>query len=296
MKCFNRGIVLATIICVVLGSVGCSKGSSDLVQGVIESVETVSISERSAGVSLEVNEEVFVTSISEKEMEHEEEQENKPVPFEERLLVAPSREDVEPEIAAVLYDNAPFTVFEFHEDRSIKYDDPNEFIVFVSKEFSLKEYDYLTHVSDDLDGEYEPIELYFKGFSIVDMDRDGANELVYWVESDDVYSGDFLVFSVVEGEVCAYIIDYHSMGILSFDGTMDTIDGQDSDIWTIVKFTKEGFKKKVIATMRTEECRIGDCEVTLDEFSDYFTKEILSKSALWTATEDLDSWLNHYSK
>lgn len=294
MKFINRGIVLATIICVTLGAAGCGKSSSDLGQGKTESVATVSTSDTSANVSFEVTEKVIETSISEEETEPEDDPEIKSAPFEERLLVAPGRDDVESEISAVLYDNAPFTVF---ENRATETNDPNERLAFVSKEFALEEYDYLTFYSDNLDGEYEPMDIYFKGFSIIDIDGDGLDELVYYVNADIGDPGHYLVFSVVDKEVCAYIINYRNMGTLKTDGTMDASDAADNgDIWTIARFSKEGYEKKVLATLRGEEYRIGEHKVSWDEWQDYVTNEISTKGVLWTATEDVDSWLNYYSR
>ncbi|MBO7334473.1 MAG: hypothetical protein J6U67_06200 [Lachnospiraceae bacterium] len=222
------------------------------------------------------------------------EPEIKPVPLKERLLVAPAGEDVEPEIADVLYDNATFTVF---EDHGTETDDPNAPLIFVSKEFTLKDYDYLKFYSDDLDGEYDPIDIYFKGFSIIDIDGDGLNELVYYVNADKGDTGHFMVFSVVDKEVCAYIVSFRNMGTLKVDGTMNSSDAADiGDIWTIAKFTKEGYVRKVLATLRGEEYRIGEREVSWDEWHDYITNEISTKGVLWTATEDVDPWLNYYSR
>lgn len=109
--------------------------------------------------------------------------------------------------------------------------------------------------------------------------------------------GHYLVFSVVDKEVCAYIINYRNMGTLKTDGTMDASDAADNgNIWTIARFSKEGYEKKVLATLRGEEYRIGERKVSWDEWQDYVTNEISTKGVLWTATEDVDSWLNYYSR
>ena len=213
-------------------------------------------------------------------------------PFEERLHVAPAKEDVQPEIAAVLYENEPFTVIE------------NDYIDDDTRKFYLHEYtmpdfdwhwgcaNYTSYIET---GEYMPVEIFWRGYTIVDMDHDGTEELVYYVNSDTTVEGYFLVFAVIKSKVYAYTIHYREMGDLKIDGTMDSSSGASwSDIWTIEKFRKDGYKEKVLASERDDDFYIGGRKVSEDEFYRFNDEHLSIKDALWTAVEEDDSWLNYY--
>ncbi|SCX06322.1 hypothetical protein SAMN02910339_00951 [Lachnospiraceae bacterium YSD2013] len=215
--------------------------------------------------------------------------------FEERLLVAPKREEVQPEIAAVLFDGEPFTVL---QKEYITDDD----YIFYSGKFTMPEYDWHWYYADDEEqiatGGYEPVEIYWIGYTIIDLDGNGTEELVYYIEpGEDVPSGDFLIFAVVDGEVCAYTMADYEIGVLRTDGTMETRGGADTGSeYRITNFRKDGYDTEVLTSMKSGTCYIGDKEVSWEEMDDFSKKNVSTMSPLWTAVEEYDSWLNYYSR
>lgn len=222
-----------------------------------------------------------------------------PAPFEERLMVAPKREEVQPEIAAVLYDGAPLTVVEATE-----WDEEGNKVAFYSREYTMAEFDYFWPAETNIEeGGYLPQEIYWKGYTIVDIDQDGQNELVYYYSIDEAPTGvgDFLVFSVVDGEVYAYLIIDRDCFPIMDDGTMSAAFGASDGIdWIIKDFRKDGYNMAVLAHLSSEmgdtAYYVGDKKVSFEEYRKYLNEERSNRGALWTAVEEEDSWLNYYSR
>lgn len=216
-------------------------------------------------------------------------------PFEERLLVAPKREEAQPEIAAVLYDEEPFTVL---QKEYITDDD----YIFYSGKFTMPEYDWHWYYADNEEqiatGGYEPVEIYWIGYTIIDLDGNGTEELVYYIEPGEVVpSGYFLIFAVVDGEVCAYTMADYEIGVLRTDGTMETRGGADTGSeYRITNFRKDGYDTDVLTSYHMEKHYIGDKEVSWEEMDEFSKKNISTMGPLWTAVDEYDSWLNYYSR
>ncbi len=213
-----------------------------------------------------------------------------PVPFEERLMVAPKREEVQPEIAAVLYDEAPFTVIQ----HGFVDDDP---IVFFSREYTMPEYNWLCLYRDEDADPFESAEVYWKGYTIIDLDGNGKEELVYCVESEGELEGYFIVFAVVNDDVCAYTFKSREIGTLRTDSTMEAILGaSDGFYYRITDFKKDRFDIDILISLSWGKYYIGDKEVSWEEWCEFRDKIISSRGALWTAVDEYDSWLNYYSR
>ncbi|MBR6307844.1 MAG: hypothetical protein IKR39_04485 [Lachnospiraceae bacterium] len=215
-------------------------------------------------------------------------------PLEERLLVAPAKEEVRPEIAAVLYDNAPFTVL---QDDYLT-DDAR---VFYSNQYTMSEYDWCSsyaHKDSDIStGVYMPTEIFWRAYTTADLDGNGTEELIYYISTDDAASGHYLMFAVVDGEVYAYTVGYRAMEQITPDGTIMGSSAADrADIWMVGRFRKGGYDEKILASMNGEEYTVRGKKATSEEFFKYMNEDRSTESVHWTAIETDDSWLNYYSR
>ena len=228
-----------------------------------------------------------------------------PESYENRLMVAPPRDEVRSEIAAVIYDDEPFTVIQYAETENP--DDPDDiYMAFYSKKFVMSEYDFFPLNLVDMwsniaEGNYESADIYWKGYSTIDLDLDGVEELVYYFSLKEDIEGYFLIFTVIDSEVYSYILGLREMGTLKDDGTMEHSEGASwSDIWVIDKFRKDGYDQKILARLRWEDGEdafyVGDNKVTWEEYRKFCDEERSPKGVLWTATEADDAWLNYYSR
>ena len=212
--------------------------------------------------------------------------------FRRRLLVVPKRSEVRPEIGKVIYDDRSFTVLDHEEDG------------FHGKKFKMKDYDFdwsaLEPDSNLTNGDYIPQDIYWKGYTTLDLDGDGAEELVYFVEGDAL-EGYYLIFTVIHGEVYSYIITFRDMGTLKTDGTMKSTQGASwGEVYVIDSFQKDGYKKKILAYLCDEDNEtayyVGNEKVSWEEF-DRFLKEDRSPIGVWwTTTKKDDDWMNYYAR
>ncbi len=307
---FNRGIVvfmkriisaIAVLVFLLLSACGAEKQNTlnfsisssetdpELYENNIEKEDAVSVKEEETANS------------TEDKSDHD----TIPESYESRLLVAPPRDTVQPEIAAVIYDDEPFTVIEYAGTENP--DDPDDiYMAFYSKEYVMSEYDFFPINLDDMwsniaEGSYRHEDVYWKGYSTIDLDLDGAEELVYYYSIKDNMVGYYLIFTVIDGEVYSYILNKREMGTLKNDGTMEHIDGAMwCNIWVVDRFRKDGYDIKVLAKMRWEDGEdafyVGDEKVTWEEFRKFCDEDRSPKGVLWTTTEADDAWLNYYSR
>ncbi len=261
----------------------------------------VAFSEEENGVFLHIiREDTAIESWLEQKFWDGEECVALPQKFEDRLLVAPEREQVPKEIAAVIYDGASFTAVD-HMYVS------EEEVSFYKREFTMPEYDYISYSDDALAaGKYRHTDVYWNGYTIIDLDKDGSDELVYCVSSDFHSDEYYMIFSVVDGSVYAYNIGFREFGTLMTDGTMDSESGASwCDIYEITDFTKDGYKTRILAKMRDDyengdenyhSYYVRDKKVSYEEYQRYINEERSTKGVIWIATERVDDWLNYYSR
>lgn len=133
---------------------------------------------------------------------------------------------------------------------------------------------YITWLCDEYDA-YE--------FLIVDMDRDGRDEIV--LECDP---GTKHILHYEDGEVYGYQFGLRGMLTISEDGIYDASDGaQDNYFYRLTELKKDGYVYELLAELHGEHYEIGGKEVTWEEFYAYAQTIYGSEAECMDYTEDM---------
>ncbi len=120
-------------------------------------------------------------------------------------------------------------------------------------------------------------------FLIVDMDRDGRDEIV--LECDP---GIKHILRYEDGEVYGYQFVIRAMLKISEDGIYDASDGaQDNYFYRITELNKDGYTEELLAELHGEHYEIGGKEVTWEEFYEYAQDIYGSEAECMDYTEDM---------
>ena len=193
------------------------------------------------------------------------------VPLEERLLIKPVSEDIPQSIIDVFEKDAIF------KDAYFDFD------------IRLSEYNLCTH-SQDIDGweKYEHANVYWSKYTVIDLDRDGTNELVYLVDLE-TGGGQYVIFHDIDGIAYSFRIPFRSMAILRIDGTAESTGGASDGRWyRITRFERNRLSAEILGIMSSwsfengEEIYerayyVGNRKVTEEYFYDVFIPEIDAK-------------------
>ena len=184
--------------------------------------------------------------------------------------VYPDTSELPTEIMQVFYEDKPFN-FVFYEFRKCG----DGFVNYRnSMSVCVKDFVYNLSKSELKDGSLDDNEytVYWKEYTVIDLDDDGVNELVYLV---DPGSGGYIIFfHVIDGEVYGYSEFLRDMEVLYKDRV---IMGESGAAWyrykRIISFNKEGYTIEELARAEQPHAEelyyIGDEEVDEATFRDY---------------------------
>lgn len=123
--------------------------------------------------------------------------------------------------------------------------------------------------------------IYWVEYSIIDFDGDGSNELYFVLQFEHQPEVAVIVFSLVEGDVYAYVESIDSFDRIFADGTLIESEGACvSKVYRITKFSETGFDTHVIAEGNglEDEYYIDGQSVSEEKFwEDYFNPLYLNK-------------------
>jgi hypothetical protein len=85
-------------------------------------------------------------------------------------------------------------------------------------------------------------------FTIIDLDRDGKNEVVCYIKSVMHLQADYLILSDVDGKACGYIVPYRGFNPLLADGRVWSSGGAaSSELYRFNEFTADGYVTETLA-------------------------------------------------
>ena len=85
-------------------------------------------------------------------------------------------------------------------------------------------------------------------FTIIDLDRDGKNELVCYIKSVMHLQADYLILSDVDGKAYGYIVAYRGFNPLLADGRVWSSGGHASiELYRFNEFTANGYVTETLA-------------------------------------------------
>ena len=189
-------------------------------------------------------------------------------PLDDRLLITPISE------------NIPHSIIDVFEKDAIFKD------AYFDIDIRLSEYNLCTNCQDIRGWEkYEHANVYWSKYTVIDLDRDGTNELVYLVDLE-TGGGQYVIFHDIDGTAYSFRIPFRSMVILRTDGTAESTDGAADGKWyKITGFEKNGFSTEIMGMMSSSSAKsgedvheksyyVGTKEVTEEYFFDTFIPEM----------------------
>ena len=184
--------------------------------------------------------------------------------------VYPDTSELPTEIMQVFYEDKPFKyVFKI-----FKIDDDSEITPRGTIETTVKDFVYDVFFDETEDGNLSWLEwnTKWKEYTVIDLDDDGVNELVYLVDPGS--GGFYIIFHVIDGEVYGYSELYRFIGFLYKDRTFISESGAGwYNFNRITSFNKEGYTIEELARAEhpyaEELYYIGDEEVDEATFRDY---------------------------
>ncbi|MCR4961330.1 MAG: hypothetical protein K6A74_07725 [Lachnospiraceae bacterium] len=235
------------------------------------------------------------------------------LPIEERLLVQPGDDDIPKSIKEVFTNNSKFAVVHkrVHHidvaktcngdiDITVSYEDVSLFgglevtdirdystLLEWYKDGELPENDTYLVPSEKLCGN-----LYWIAYSVIDLDGDGINELVYKLGDSPRIDGSFdygLIFHELNGEIYAYCIG-NELSTLREDGTFLNYVEQDlkATNWRISSFDEKGYNIECEAVSYFSDHNwnnlllcIGGKNVTYAEYTAYDRSAARKRLALF---------------
>ncbi len=85
-------------------------------------------------------------------------------------------------------------------------------------------------------------------FTIIDLDRDGKNEVVCYIKSVMHLQADYLILSDVDGKAYGYIVAYRAFNPLLADGRVWSSGGAaSSELYRFNEFTADGYVTETLA-------------------------------------------------
>ncbi len=184
--------------------------------------------------------------------------------------VYPDTSELPTEIMQVFYEDKPFKyVFKI-----FKIDDDSEITPRGTIETTVKDFVYDVFFDETEDGNLSWLEwnTKWKEYTVIDLDDDGVNELVYLVDPGS--GGFYIIFHVIDGEVYGYSELYRFIGFLYKDRTFISESGAGwYNFNRITSFNKEGYTIEELARAEhpyaEELYYIGDEEVDEATFRNY---------------------------
>ncbi len=184
--------------------------------------------------------------------------------------VYPDTSELPTEIMQVFYEDKPFKyVFKI-----FKIDDDSEITPRGTIETTVKDFVYDVFFDETEDGNLSWLEwnTKWKEYTVIDLDDDGVNELVYLVDPGS--GGFYIIFHVIDGEVYGYSELYRFIGFLYKDRTFISESGAGwYNFNRITSFNKEGYTIEELARAEQPHAEelyyIGDEEVDEATFRDY---------------------------
>ncbi len=169
----------------------------------------------------------------------------------------------------------------FYEDKTFKYvfylfntRDDSEIIPRGTIETTVKDFVYDAHFDETEDGNlsWHEWNTKWKEYTVIDLDNDGVNELIYLVDPGS--GGFYIIFHVIDGEVYGYSELYRFIGFLYKDRTFVSESGAGwYNFRRITSFNKEGYTIEELARAEQPHAEqlyyIGDEEVDEATFRDY---------------------------
>ena len=269
----KMGLIVLTVVLLS----GCGNSTSELREDLTESVNQKEES-TTASDSIELTETV------EAPIEKEEE-----AIFESTIEVLPAMDDIPAEIAEVFYDNKPFNYVFYawptgYDGEKI----PRDSMQVCVKDFV---YDAYIDVLEDGSLDIEKYSVQWKKYTVLDLDNDGSNELIYYVYPGG--SGFYIIFHVIDGEVYGYSELYRDFELYK-DGT---IAGESGSSWywlkEITSFDKSGYSENEFARQEDDNYTINGEEVTAVDFCDYVAKWTRDEGELaveWFSAEGVNNY------
>ena len=189
--------------------------------------------------------------------------------YQSIVEILPNCDDLPPEIASVFYDGKPF----IYVYPVVPYDYSVQSLYSSSKELCINDFIYEAFAVKTKEGniELEEYNIRWERYAVLDFDRDGINELIYYVYQGG--NGFFIIFHVINGSVYGYSETYRNIDLLFKDGTIVGEAGA-STYWyeRIESFDLTGFTTSIFASHENDCYTICGEVVSEKEFSDY-TKE-----------------------
>ena len=229
-------------------------------------------------------------------------EQDEPTPLDDHVSLFPGEADIPPEVARVFYNGDSFTYVEYV---FTDYDTHG----FFSKDLTLNSFEF--GVFEDASVfEDRHWDVNWQEYTVLDVDYDGKDELIYHVSSANGPFSFYIVFTVIDGHVYAYNVEDRMMGPIMTDATVVCSFGASHGIWW--KFASfnadEGYTLTILASMVDAEYGayyIGETQVTYDallydeyykgqkrvsqkEFDDYLDPNISKTEVLWTTSKASD--------
>ena len=151
------------------------------------------------------------------------------------------------------------------------------------KEYGISDFNFLAaYGSEDELEDWQLGNLFWYEYTIMDLDGDAENELIYYVSQSDTYEGYYVILHSIAGKIYAYRV-FGNEFILFSDGVIKGDYGSDHMVYyRIGYFTESGYTKKVIGQVTDDTNMdsytltyiVGNREVTEEYFYDTFIPEI----------------------
>ena len=209
--------------------------------------------------------------------------------FESTVEILPAMDEIPAEIAEVFYGYKPFNYVFYawptgYDGEKI----PRDSMQVCVKDFV---YDAYIDVLEDGSLDIEKYSVQWKKYTVLDLDNDGSNELIYYVYPGG--SGFYIIFHVIDGEVYGYSELYRNFELYK-DGT---IAGESGSSWywlkKITSFDKSGYSENEFARQEDDNYTINGEEVTAVDFCDYVAKWTRDEGELaveWFSAEGVNNY------
>ena len=201
--------------------------------------------------------------------------------------VYPDTSELPTEIMQVFYEDKPFKyVFYLFKTR-----DDSEIIPRGTIGTTVKDFVHDAYFDETEDGNLSWLEwnTKWKKYTVIDLDNDGVNELIYLVDPGS--GGFYIIFHVIDGEVYGYSEMSSNMVFLYKDRAMEVAGGGSNyKLLRISSFNKEGYTQDILAYSVQQYSDtlfyIGNEEVDEETFRDYISE--------WSAPGDEDEveWIS----
>ncbi len=137
----------------------------------------------------------------------------------------------------------------FRENGKFVYADDNEYYLRYSlvrgAEYTIESFQPYISEQTEHPEEWTAV---LDSFTIIDLDRDGKNEVVCYIKSVMHLRADYLILSDVDGKACGYIVPYRGFNPLLADGRVWSSGGAaSSELYRFNEFTANGYVTETLA-------------------------------------------------